>query len=150
MGFPSLDAIRSTYDALNQARQEATRVKRWWASTRPAYTSVNQSANSIIALVSDLKSAIEIWQACATVPGIADYARAQFGDAGRDVVAEFSAMVNAAIAARDWIVANFPKSGGFILKDQLAADGSISVRAFTPAQLVGLIAAMDTLAGTID
>lgn len=141
------DSLAKEY---NSAQQEAIRIKAGVTSASAAYKANNQSANSLIALLQQMKSAIEVWDRVAALPGIAQYARDQHDDQAYDVIAEFTAMRAAAVSVRDWVINNFPKSaGGYIEKDTLEADGAITVRVFTIAQLAPLTTEMDALVATI-
>lgn len=136
--------------AYSRGQTQAIQCKTVAQSASAALAADNQSANAIIQLLSQMKSFIETFDAVAATPGLAAYAQEQENDPAYDVVAEFNAMRAAAVAVRDWIITNFPTSaGGFIEKDTLNADGSITVRQFTPAQTVGLVAALDALVATI-
>ena len=84
-----------------------------------------------------------------TVPNIAAYAQEQEDAVGYDVVAEFNAMVAAIQSVIDWIIANFPSDGTYILKDELSTNG-IAVRQFTPAQTAGLRTEIATIIASID
>lgn len=55
-----------------------------------------------------------------------------------ETTAAMQGVLDAVTATIGWVVANFPAAGGFILKDTLNADGSVSVRAFSSAQTAGL------------
>ena len=102
--------------------------------------------------MTNLKSSIEVWDTASSLPGMAQYARDQENDQTYDVIAEFTAMRTAAVAPVDWVFNNFPKDAqapNYILKDILAADGSITVRQFTSAQTTGLQTALDDLIAAI-
>lgn len=136
--------------AYQRGQNEAIRIKGFATQASVALAVAPNSANAIIQVMTMAKSSIEVFDDVATTPGLAQYARDQEDDPAYDVVAEFVAMRGAAIAVRDWVITNFPTSaGGFIEKDTLTADGSITVRQFTPAQTAGLQAALDALVAAI-
>lgn len=60
------------------------------------------------------------------------------------------AIASAATATINWVVANFPASGGFLLDNTLNADGSRTPRSFTSAQTAGLQTQMSSLIATIN
>lgn len=108
------------------------------------------SANQIRQLMSEIKSAIEIWNATAAIPGIVEYARAEKNHPALDVVTEFVNMVSAAEGVITQIVADIPKaSTGEVAVETWGADGSISVHQFTPTQTVNLRARLDALIAAI-
>lgn len=86
----------------------------------------------------------------ASVPGLADFARAQKNDEELDVVAEFQAVLTTVAAVASWITTNFPKDGnGYLLARTLGDDGPVD-RQFTPAQTATLRTALDALIATIE
>ncbi len=60
-----------------------------------------------------------------------------------------SAIVSAAQACIDWVIANFPSANGYLLDYSLNADGSRTPRTFTPAQTAGFRTQLNALIGTI-
>lgn len=66
----------------------------------------------IINTMAMLTQAVAVFQAAASVPGLVQYAKDQKADQALDVAAEFTAMVRACTALRDWILTNFPKDAG--------------------------------------
>lgn len=136
--------------AYQQAQNESIRVKVFATQARNALIAGNVSANAVLQIMSNMKSSIELWDSVSSLPGIAQFAKDQQDDPDYDVVAEFLAMKNEAVATRDWVITNFPKSAGdFIEKDTLEADGAITVRFFTPAQTTGLQTALSDLVAAI-
>ena len=131
--------------AYSKAQNESIRVKQFATSARNALIAGPVSANAVIQIMTNLKSSIEVWDSVSSLSGIAQYAKDQEDDQTYDVVAEFLAMETEAIAVRDWVITNFPAVGGFIQKDTLELDGSITVRQFTPAQTTGLQTALADL-----
>lgn len=91
----------------------------------------------------------DLLTAAAAVPGISAYAQSQSGNT--DIASDFNAVLAALDAARDWVIANFPKDGGgFLLERTFAADGRWTERQFTTAALAPLRALLQTLISTID
>jgi len=136
--------------AYQKAQSEAIRIKAFATSARNALLAGPVSANAVIQIMTNLKSSVEVWSTVSSLPGIAQYAKDQENDQTYDVVVEFLAMRNAAVACIDWVFNNFPKSpGGFIEKDTLETDGAITVRAFTTAQTVGLQTALADLVAAV-
>lgn len=63
--------------------------------------------------------------------------------------ADCTATVNAAQTCINWVVANFPASGGFLLAESLNADGTRTPRSFTSAATTGMQSDLAALAATI-
>lgn len=106
---------------------------------------------TIIDFLRALATGIVRWQSAAETPGIVAYAREQVDNPALDIVAEFNAMVNAAIALRDWIVANFPKdaASGAWLVATFGSDGRPTSLTFTTAQLAQFRTNVGTFTATI-
>ena len=136
--------------AYQKAQNESIRVKAFATQARNALIAGPVSANAVIQIMTNLKSSIEVWDSVSSLSGIAQYAKDQEDDQAYNVVAEFTTMRTEAVAARDWVITNFPKStGNFIEKDTLELDGAITVRQFTPAQTTGLQTALADLIAAI-
>lgn len=149
MAFPA--SLSTLNDALRTAMRTAASLKTYSISARDQMAAVNVSGNLITDnLLQNFKAAIEQWESAAALPGIGQFAKDQFDDPALDIGAEFTAMVNAAKAVRDWVVANFPKdAGGKMSYRTLNLDGSISVDAFTPGQTTGLRTQLDAFIATV-
>jgi hypothetical protein len=89
-------------------------------------------------------------QAIAALPGIGAYAQAQANDPGLNVAAEFTAMLAAMDGVRDWVIANFPASGGFLQAQSIQADGRTTDRQFSTAQLANYRTQLDALIAAIN
>lgn len=77
------------------------------------------------------------------------YAKTELNDNAYDLAAEATTAIDAIDAIIAWVVSNFPAAGGYIQKDKLNADGSVTVRQFTTVQTAGLRTRLTTLAGAI-
>lgn len=134
---------------LAAAIQQAAWVKQQ-AQAGVALLSGTVNVNQLFQLIDNLRAPLGIFNSVASIPGIGAYAQAQFDDPGYDVVAEFTAMVNALQACIDWIVNNFPADAqGFIQAYKLNADGSRTASTFSSAQTAGLASALNTLIAQI-
>lgn len=148
MPFPA--SAQTQADALAMARRTATTLKSYAQKVRDVMVANTVSANQVENVMGEFKSAIEVWDAAKAVPGIAAYAQAQYDDATLDIAAEFTAMLTAAQAVRDWVIANVPTdASGWVLLHKYEIDGAITVRQFTPAQTAGLRTALDSFIVTI-
>lgn len=143
-------AFRATKSSeYDRARNVARDLKRL-SETRKAESAAGDISASVLReLVNRLVAADAAFAEVASVPGIADYAQAQEGDAAYDVAAEFNAMRAAVQATRDWILNAVPQSGGFVLVEAWDASG-VSQRTFTPTQTAGLRTQLDSLMAAID
>ena len=147
MAFPA--SVQTQADALAELRRFVIQMKQRAENRSAALNAGNVSGAYIIAMLEDLKYAITLFNATQSVSGISGYAQDQYSDPGLDIAAEFLSMKNAAIAARDWIIANIPENNGYILIRSIDTDGSLIDRQFTPTQTAGLKTLLDTLAATV-
>ncbi len=135
--------------AYASAQNESIAVQGFATSHSAALAASNVSANLVQQVMVRMKTAIEQWDSVSGLPGMQQYAKDQEDDQSYDVVAAFLAMRTAAVNCRDWVINNFPSSGGFIQKDTYDVDGAITVRTFTPVETATLQALLTTLAGEI-
>ena len=148
MAFPA--STQALSEGLNAATREAGRIKAFSSRAASVMRGGPVSGNQVLQIMSEMSAALALWDRVAALPGIQQYARDQYSDQALDIGVEFTNMRNAAIAVRDWVVANFPVSaGGYIEKDTLGMDGSISVRQFPPTQTAPLSTLLDTLVAAI-
>lgn len=99
-----------------------------------------------LAVIQHFGSAVAIFNTISATPGIVNYARTEASDQAYDVVAEFTAILNAMTSARDTLIGMFPKDGsGFLLYQTLNANGTVSTRTFTAAQLAPAVALLDSV-----
>lgn len=147
MAFPTSDPLAR---ALLSAQDAARSLKSLAQDTRALMAAGNTSANLTLQMLDTLVRARGILQAAKNTPGIGAYAQAQYDNVGIDIAAEFTAMVAAIDAAGAQIMSSFPKdAAGYLLQQQFAVDGTLSVRTFTPAQTATLRARLDDLVATI-
>jgi transglutaminase-like putative cysteine protease len=110
-----------------------------------ASTASSQDVLSYSTLIADLLDQFDTY---AATPNLSTYAQAQTGNA--NIAADYATMRAAMVAARDWVVTNFPKSATYLLAQQIAASGRQTLRVFTAAETAGLRTLLDTLSATID
>ena len=107
-------------------------------------------ANLVLSIVEHCKAVLTIFDAQASVPGLAEYARSQFADENYNIAAEYTAMRATLVDLRNTIIALFPKDGsGFLLYQTLSADGTIGIRTFTAAQMAGVVTKLDAVINSI-
>jgi hypothetical protein len=141
------DSLTAVYVGVQSSAKAARSYALNTAATMAAST---VSANAVIQVMEVMKSFLEDLTLASNAGGIAQYAKDQSDNQSYDVVAEFSAMQAEAILVRNWVIQNFPISaGGYIDKDIIEADGSITVRQFTTVQSTGLQTVLTSFAATI-
>lgn len=143
MAFRAVKA--DTYAAI---RSRATQLKKLATDSKAVMLAGPVSASAIRQLLDLFIQGKAELQAAGAVPGMADFAKAQEGDAAYDVAAEFTAMVNACTGVIDWIVANVPASGGYVQTEQWSASG-VTLRTFSTASTAGLRTTLDTFIATV-
>jgi len=146
-----------TFPALGQTLDEAFRnVRSIAAGLKPLCTRLRTqsaagalSAVEVLGLLSASSYALTQFNIASALPGMGGYAQAQIGNA--DIAAEFSAMVAAVTAMRDWIFANFPKDAGSGAWLSVTYDiaGSPAYLTFSTVQLAPLRALMGSVEATI-
>ena len=106
--------------------------------------------DQVLAYMVRLSSVIANWNAARSAPNIGPYAQNQLGNGTLDIDAEFTAMLNAATALRDWIFTNFPKdAGGAWLLYTYDSAGAQTSLTFTTAQLAQFRTNIDAFVATI-
>jgi hypothetical protein len=134
-------------DALKAAKRDAWALRVAVLDYAAAFAT-GGTATDVLNCHRRLVVAISSLTAVAATPGLAQYAQAQEGDATYDVAAEFTAMLGAAVAARDWIEANFPAAGGYLQANSFVGH-AVTPRPFTAGQLAGLVTVLNAVATTI-
>lgn len=86
-----------------------------------------------------LGNAMVIWGQSVVTPGLDQYAKDQLDNDTYDIVAEITAVVDAATVLRDWINTNFPRDGGSnaVLLQTADVNGITTNLTFSTAQLAG-------------
>lgn len=110
MAFPASAPLLS--DELAKALNEARRIRNLSTAIKAASLAGPVARFELVAYMAQLNRAVGIWNAARSTPNIADYAQQQLGNGALDVAAEFTAMLNATTALRDWVFNNFPKDSG--------------------------------------
>lgn len=128
-------------DALASVDRAAAEIKAKCASLRLQSVAGDITAYQITQdLLPKLKAARTVFLAAAELPGIAAFVAAQSGISEQSVVGAFNAMLTAVDGCLTWIEANLPKEGGYLVIEQITADGSgvITPRLFSSAATAGL------------
>lgn len=138
---PSLSKNSLSY-ALNQ-------VQNYAAQTKVVMAAGPVDTNFVFNLLDALNGLIAGLNAVKTTAGLDTYATAQVPGYVGTMTTDITATINAAQSSIDWVVANFPASGGFLLGHALNADGTRTSRSFTSAQTAGFRTALNSLLATI-
>jgi hypothetical protein len=150
MAFPSATGtLASQAEAWMQARQIATGIKDNALSLRTSSAAGNVGSSQILRLATYLQDQRGRLAFIAAVPGIGAYVQAQLNNS-INIATEFNSLLVAMDDVVNWIVNNFPQSGGFLAAQTIGANGAILDRQFTPAQTSGLRPFLDALTGTIN
>jgi hypothetical protein len=137
-------------DQLQTIRNTASALKSAASGFRTVSAAGNVSANAVIQLLRQCVTAREIFAAGIGDAALQDYARQMTGQPTLDLDARLGAINAELDSVVAFIAGNFPASAdGYLLKDKLAADGSIDTRYFTPAQLASLRAVLDALVNAV-
>lgn len=149
MAFKASSIILVT--AYERIKTEAAAVKRRSERLRDQSAAGAISADLIIDWVHEQKNRKDAMAALAATPGLVAYAKNQEDDGTYDVVSEYNAMITGIDTVIEWVDSNFPQDGsGYLLKDQMAVDGTITPRAFSTAATAGMRTELDALIALID
>jgi len=115
------------------------------ASATLAATSIN--TDYVFNMLDRLREIVVNLTSWKSVAGLDAYATAD--GYPTTISTDCTAIVTAAQNCIDWVVTNFPSSGGFLLDNSLNADGSRTPRSFSSAQTAGLRTRLNALVATI-
>lgn len=136
--------------AFATVRRQGVATKEYATQRKAQLQQASVDANLVLSIAEHCRAVLTIFDNAAQTPGLPEYARAQVNDPNYDIVAEYQAMRSAIVALRDAVVSLFPKdASGWLLYQQLAADGTITVRTFTSAQTAVLIPHLDGVINSI-
>lgn len=107
------------------------------------------TADVIFAPVQTIVTVIGELDRLRQTPGLDAMAQAQIPGYTGSMSADCQVTINAMQACVDWVIANVPKSSGFVLVLIWNADGTQSYRTFTTAQTAGLVAALQAVQASI-
>lgn len=139
-------AIKS--DTYSFILSRATQLKKLAIDSNSAMLAGPVSASVIRQLLDLFIQGKNELETAGSVPGLADYAKAQEGDVDYDVVVEFNAMISACDGIINWIVANVPVSNSYVQTEQWTSSGVI-LRTFNTASTAGLRTALNTFVATV-
>lgn len=137
--------------AYNNIKQQARNSKTYLTNQRAAMQQATCDSAVVVSTIQHFSAVIANMAIWAATPGLTQYARDQENDQAYDVVAEYNAMNTAMVNARDSLISMFPTQGGsgYLLYQTMDAQGRITTRSFTSAQLVGAVTLLTSVIGTI-
>lgn len=136
-------------EAFFQAKNLARGLKQTAQNSIAAFANTT-NRDQVLALAMNLREWRIALAAAAAVPGVVQFARDQYDDQAYDVAGSFTAMLAAVDDVITGIHAAFPVgAGGEVRERVLNADGSITMRTFTGAQLASLVTLLQTLDSSI-
>lgn len=151
MAFPSsnnttsLGVILTTLQALaSQAKSQSQNTVATMQAQSVDTTYVFQVLDRLNWLIATLTA----WQG---TTGLDAYASAELPGYNGTLTSDITAVINAAQACINWVVANFPKdsTNTYILAESINSDGTRTLRQFTPTQTAGFRTLMQALIATI-
>lgn len=135
MAFRASNVLPSV--AYDTVRRAAVQLKMNLQTINARLSSENTSYESLQQIHTVLKRADDQFDSLKTTPGLAQYAKDIEGDQAYDVVAEFTSMQAAIVAAMAWMDGNVPTSVT-VKSPSTWDDATIITSTFTPAQTGGL------------
>lgn len=151
MPFPSNIAdTPSLEDALKHVTSLAGAIKQRTAALAASSLDGPVDGAAIINYLRDLVAAKARLAERVNTPGLPGYAKGQYNNVLMDIATEYTAMTKEINATIAWLQNNFPKdASGYLLYEQIGADGAVRYRSFTPAQLATFRAQLTALSATI-
>lgn len=150
MAFPTSNPLAA---ALISAQGTAATLKYLAQSTATACAAGPVSANLLLQMMDTLVRSKAIFNTVAATPGILQYAKDQYNNQSLSISTQFTNMISAIDAAATQIAGDIPKGtagqGGWMLTQKFAADGSVSVRAFSSVETAAIVTALNALVATI-
>jgi hypothetical protein len=151
MAFPSsTGTLASLAEAWTQARQIAAGIKDTATSLRTGSAAGPVGSSQILRMAVYLQEQRIRLLAIRNMPGIGQYVKDQMNNQAMDIATDFNTMITAMDDVINWIVNNFPQSGGFLAAQTIAANGSIVDRQFSTAQTAGIRPPLDALMASIN
>ena len=134
--------------ALDQVDRLILDTKTQSLQAKAAFEGGSVSASKLIDLAIQFSRAIDSLDLLAATPGLVQFARDQKNDQGLDILVEYNAVKTGMQSVVDWLLANFPTNGGFLLRETWGPNGPVD-RQFTSPETAALSALLGTLAGLI-
>lgn len=139
--MPVRTVLPTTYRSLQDT---CTQLRKFCLDGSAVMAAGNVSGNAIAQVMDRLVRDKATLLAIAAVPGIVAYIQNLENDAGYDITAEVTALLNAIDALGAWMIANVPTVGWVTFSST-----GVSVRQFTPAETATIRAGLDAIAVTV-
>lgn len=149
MTLPPALSNRSLSYSLNLVQNYAAQAKDRATNAVNVMLAGPVDTTFVFSLLDALNGLITNLNAVKATAGLDSYATTQVPSYSGTMTTDITATVNAAQACIDWVVNNFPASGGFLLGQVLNADGSRTMRSFSTAQTTGFRTTLNNLLATI-
>lgn len=151
MALPPALTKNSLVYALGQVQNYASIAKDRATSANSALAAGSVDTNFIFNLLDALSGLIANLNAVKNTAGLDSYATAQVPGYSGTMSSDITAAISAAQSCIDWVTTNFPRdnTNTWALAFQINADGTRTMRAFSPAQTAGLRTALQSLLATI-
>lgn len=150
MAFPSGKTKDTLNKALNDTQIIARNLKQDAIDIRDTSLAGDISRKLIMEFPTKIADALDIWSVASAKTGIAQYAKDQLEDQTLTIGADFTSMVTTATGVRDWIITNFPNTGGLLLERSFDVNGRMVLGTLTTVQTAGLRIELDALIATIE
>ena len=150
MAFPSGRTKDTLNKAFNDTQAHARNLKQDAIDIRDTSLAGDIPRKVIMEFNTKIADALDIWSIASAKAGIVQYAKDQLEDQTLTLPADFAAMTTTAIATRDWIIANFPNTGGLLLERSFDVNGRMVLAILTTGQTAGLRTELNLLIATIE
>lgn len=149
MAFKATDGAAQLSNALAVVMSLARQVRTMTSRLRDQSAAGSVIVVDIAEYMDELMRMTGELSALKTTPGLAQYAKDQFSDQTYDIAAEFLAMQNAMVATVDWIAANLPSDGRWLLMHEIMGKRLVQ-RTLSSAETAGLRTKLDVLIAAIE
>lgn len=149
MSLPPALTKNSLAYALNQVQNYAAQAKDRATSAVAVMAAGPVDTLFVFSLLDQLNGLIAGLNAVKSTAGLDAYATVQVSSYVGTMSTDITATINAAQACIDWVVANFPSNTGFLMGEQLNANGTRTQRSFSTVQTAGFRTALNSLLATI-
>jgi hypothetical protein len=144
MPFPPEDTMANLFTMVINDRA----FIRSRAEELSAFMAANTVSGALlIQFASDMAAFVAIINKAKNHPGMQQYVKDQLGDQARDFSSEMQSFITKIQDLISTVRTAYPKdANGWLLERQMDADGSVSVRQFTPGQTAAFRPKLDAIA----
>jgi len=150
MAFPSGKTKDTLYKSFSDTQRQARNLKQDAIDIVNTTLAGDIPRKVIMDFNTKIADALDIWNAASAKVGIAQYAKDQLEDQTLTLGTDFVAMTATAEATRDWIIANFPNTGGLLSERSFDVNGRMVLATLTTGQTAGLRTELNLLIATIE